>query len=419
MINYERFVLKNGLRVLIHEDDSTPMAAVNMLYNVGSKDEHHERTGFAHLFEHLMFGGSKNVPDFDEPVQNAGGENNAFTNNDMTSFYEVVPAKNIETILWLESDRMLQLNFDQEVLDIQRRVVVEEFKETCLNQPYGDVWHHLGKMAFKVHPYQWPTIGKVPKHVEEATMADVEQFFYKFYRPNNAVLSIAGNVKSAEILPLVEKWFGDIPPGEKYDRDLPEEPPQQQLEQYIEESNVPVDAMYFAFKMPSRLHEDYYAIDLLSDVLCNGSSSRLYRILLKEKQLFSFIDCYLTGSVEPGLFMIEAKPSEGVSFEAAKVAIWEELDRLKVKLVRSEELEKVKNKVESNLIFSETNVLNKAMNLAYYELIGDVERVNEEVDYYFKVTEHDLLRVAKNILREENCCELYYKVKGKEELVKV
>ena len=402
-------MLKNGLIVIVHEDDSTPMAAVNVLYNVGARDESPEKTGFAHLFEHLMFGGSANIPDFDEPIQNAGGENNAFTNNDVTNFYNLLPAENLETALWLESDRMLCLNFDQEVLDVQRKVVVEEFKETCLNQPYGDVWHHLSEMAYKVHPYNWPTIGKIPQHVEDATMEDVKDFFYKYYRPNNAVLTVAGNVKTAEVKALIEKWFSDIPAGKIPERKLPIEPPQERLEKRIQEATVPVNALYLTFHVPERLHEDYYAIDLLSDILCNGNSSRLYRRLLKEQQIFTSVDCYISGSIDPGLFIIEGRPSEGVSLEEAEIAIRTELDKIKEVPVSEQELEKVKNKVESTLLFSESNVLNKAMNLAFYELLGDVELTNQEMSHYEKVTVADIQRVARTFLTEENCCELYYK----------
>ena len=257
MIKFERFRLDNGLTVLVHEDDSTPMAVVNILYNVGARDESPEKTGFAHLFEHLMFGGSANIPDFDTPIQMAGGENNAFTNNDITNFYDMLPAENLEVALWLESDRMMSLNFDERVLEVQRKVVVEEFKETCLNEPYGDVWHHIADMAYKVHPYRWPTIGKVPKHVEEATLDDVRRFFYRYYRPNNAILAIAGNVDAEQVKGLVEKWFGDIPAGEMIERQLPQEPPQKRLERRINEANVPVDAIYLAFHMPARNHADY------------------------------------------------------------------------------------------------------------------------------------------------------------------
>ena len=412
MIRFERFELDNGLKVLVHEDDSTPMVAVNVLYNVGARDESPDKTGFAHLFEHLMFGGSANIPDFDTPIQMAGGENNAFTNNDMTNFYDILPAENLEIALWLESDRMMSLNFDDRVLEVQRKVVVEEFKETCLNEPYGDVWHHIADMAYKVHPYRWPTIGKVPKHVEDATLDDVRQFFYRYYRPNNAVLAIAGNVKTEQVRASVEKWFGDIPAGETVERKLPQEPPQKRLERRINEANVPVDAIYLAFHMPARNHPDYYVADLISDVLSNGSSSRLYRRLLKEQELFSNIDCYVTGSIDPGLLIIEGRPANGVSLDEASAVIWKELKQLKDAPIPEEELQKLKNKMESTLIFSELNVLNKAINLSFFELLGDAELINTEADFYQKVTTADLHRVAREMLAEENCSELYYKAKA-------
>ncbi|MEL7021183.1 MAG: pitrilysin family protein [Bacteroidota bacterium] len=409
MISFSRFTLSNGLRVIVHEDDSTPMVAVNVLYNVGARDESPEKTGFAHLFEHLMFGGSANIPDFDDPIQHAGGENNAFTNNDVTNFYDLLPAENIETAFWLESDRMLSLNFDENVLDVQRKVVVEEFKETCLNQPYGDVWHHLSDLAYKVHPYQWPTIGKVPQHVEEATMEDVKDFYFKYYRPNNAILVVAGRVTTEQVRALSEKWFGDIPAGVIPPRQMPIEPPQERLQKRINLANVPVDALYLAFHIKERQHPDYYVTDLLSDILCNGSSSRLYRRLLKERKLFTSIDCYVTGSIDPGLLIIEGKPITGVSLEEAEAAIWEEIELLKAAPVGAIELQKVKNKVESALIFSEANVLNKAINLAFFELLGDADLINAEVDFYDKISAQDLHRVANEVLTTANCSELYYK----------
>jgi zinc protease len=414
VIKFERFELENGLRVLLHEDNSTPMVAVNVLYNVGARDEQPEKTGFAHLFEHLMFGGSANIPDFDIPIQTAGGENNAFTNSDITNFYDVLPAENLEIALWLESDRMMSLNFDDEVLDVQRKVVVEEFKETCLNQPYGDVWHHIADMAYKVHPYRWPTIGKIPKHVEDATLEDVKDFFYRYYRPNNAILAIAGKVKPAKALKLAEKWFGDIPRGEPILRKLPPEPPQKRLERRINEANVPVDAIYLAFHIPERTHPDYYVADLISDVLCNGNSSRLYRRLLKEQELFTAIDCYVSGSIDPGLLIVEGKPAAGISLERASEAIWKELAQLKALPVPEEELQKVKNKVESTLVFSELGALSKAINLAFFELLGDAELINSEAQLYQNITVADLHRVANEILIEDNCSELFYKAKSGE-----
>lgn len=408
MIEFSRFELANGLRVIVHEDNSTPMIAVNILYNVGARDESPDKTGFAHLFEHLMFGGSANIPNFDEPIQMAGGENNAFTNNDITNFYNVLPAENIETAFWLESDRMLSLNFSKESLEIQRKVVVEEFKETCLNQPYGDVWHHISDMAYKVHPYQWPTIGKVPKHVEDATLEDVKKFFYKYYRPNNAILVVSGNTTTEEVKVLAEKWFRPIPKGEIIVKDIPQEPKQQQLVQRTKFAKVPIDSLYLAFHIPGRTHKDYYAIDLLSDVLSNGASARLYRRLLKEKRLFSQIDAYITGNIDPGLLIIEGKPVEGISMKKAKEVIWEELEVLKRKVIAEKELLKYKNKVESTLVFSEISILNKAINLAFFELLGDIDLINREKTLYQEVTVADIQRLAQTIFVEENCSELYY-----------
>lgn len=411
MIKYHRFELDNGLKVLIHEDHSTPMAAVNVLYNVGARDESPERTGFAHLFEHLMFGGSANVPDFDDPIQRAGGENNAFTNNDITNFYDILPAENLETALWLESDRMMCLNFDERVLEIQRKVVLEEFKETCLNQPYGDVWHHISDMAYKVHPYRWPTIGKIPRHVEEATLEDVKSFYYRYYRPNNAILTIAGPINAEKVRKNVEKWFGDIPRGEVPPRSLPKEPPQTAFQQRINQANVPVEALYLAFHTPSRIERDYYVADLLSDVLGNGLSSRLYQRLLKDQELFTSIDCYLTGSIDPGLLIIEGKPAEGVSIEKAEEAIWKELEALKHRPIPHRELEKLQNKIESTLAYSEMNILNKAINLSFFELLGDAELVNQEAALYRSVTAADIQSLARSIFVKKNCSELHYKPK--------
>ena len=408
MIEYSRFELENGLRVLIHEDDSTPMAAINILYNVGARDESPDRTGFAHLFEHLMFSGSKNIQNFDGPIQEAGGENNAFTNNDITNFYDIVPAQNIETALWLEADRMLSLNFDEEALSIQKKVVIEEFKENCLNQPYGDVWHHIADLAYKVHPYRWPTIGKAPLHIEGANLEEVKDFYAKFYHPNNAILTITGNVKTEETLNLIKKWFSDIPKGPDYERALPEEPIQLQLQEKFNQSNVPTDAIYLVFHTCGRVDSDFYTTDLISDILCNGPSSRLYRRLLKEKQLFSQIDCFINGTIDPGLLIIEGKLSDKVSLEMAESSIWKELEKLKDTPISSYELQKWKNKVESTLVFSELNILNKAINLSFFELIGQPELINEEMSHYEKVTVEDIQRVAKVIFTKENCSVVYY-----------
>lgn len=409
MIAFSRFELQNGLRLVVHEDRSTPLVAVNVLYDVGARDESPQKTGFAHLFEHLMFGGSANIPDYDEPIQLAGGENNAFTNNDITNFYNVLPAENIETALWLESDRMLSLNFDQKVLDVQKKVVVEEFKETCLNQPYGDSWHHLADLTFKVHPYRWPTIGLEPQHVENATLEEVKEFFFKFYRPNNAVVVITGNIDTEEAKRLVEKWFGEIPKGETPERQLPTEPVQENYQAKDYSTNVPLDAIFLAFHSPARLDPDYYASDILSDILCNGQSSRLFQNLLKEKEYFSSIDCYISGSIDPGLLIIEGKIRKGVDPATVEAAIWQEIDRLKSAPVSEEELQKYKNKIESTLTFSEMSILNKAINLAFFELLGDADLINHESEKYKVLTPEKIQQSAIQLLNKENCSRLLIK----------
>ena len=408
MIQFSRYVLGNGLRVLIHEDKSSALAAVNILYDIGSRDERPDKTGFAHLFEHLMFGGSKGAPDFDDPLQRAGGENNAFTNNDITNFYDVVPADNLETIFWLESDRMLALKINAKSLNVQKKVVIEEFKETTLNEPYGDVWHHLLGLVYEVHPYRWPTIGLVPAHIEEATLEDVKGFYEKYYCPNNAILTVAGNVNAEEVRRLIEKWFGDIPKGDTPERRLAAEPAQRGFRRKEVEANVPFDAIYMAFRTPARLDKDYYAIDLLTDVLSGGASSRLYRRLVKEQQLFTEIDCVQSGSLDPGMLMIDGKPMKGVSHEAAEAAIWQELDLVKKELIEERELQKLIHKIESQTAFTDVGAMNKAMNLSYYEALGDANLINTEIKEYEKVTALDINRMANEILVREHCSLLWY-----------
>ncbi|MBL7783802.1 MAG: insulinase family protein [Saprospiraceae bacterium] len=408
MVHFTRSVLPNGLRVLVHEDRSTPLAAVNITYYVGSRDENADKTGFAHLFEHLMFSGSKNIPDFDDPLQRAGGENNAYTTNDYTTFYEIVPSGNLEVALWLESDRMLALNISKKSLDVQRKVVVEEFKETCLNEPYGDCWHHLSEMMYQAHPYRWPVIGLTPEHIERATVEDVRSFYQRWYTPSNAVLSIAGNVDTAEALQLAQKWFADIPAGPSDRHPIQPEPVQTSAVRKEVKCNVPVPAIFLAFKTPARLEADFYAVDLLSDVLAQGHSSRLYRRLLKEKQLFSQIDAYITANIDPGLLVIEGRPADGVSVDDALAAVWEELNLLKNEAVDQRELKKIQHRFESTIVFSETSILNKAQNLGFYEILDRAELMNEEVDTYLAVTPEDMQRVAKEIFREEGSAILVY-----------
>lgn len=408
MITFDRYVFDNGLRLIVHEDHSSPMVAVNVVYDVGSRDEDPSMTGFAHLFEHLMFSGSQNVPDFDGPIQNAGGENNAFTNTDMTNFYDVLPAENVETALWLESDRMQQLNFSEKALNIQKKVVIEEFKETCLTEPYGDIWHHLSEMVYQKHSYRWPTIGKTLAHIQEAKLDDVIHFFKKHYTPNNAILVISGNMTSKKAYELVKKWFSEIPSGNKYKRNLDFDEPQQKKRQKTVRGNVPLAALYMSFNMVERNHPDYYAYDLLSDVLSNGRSSRLFQRLYKERQLFSQIDAYISGTFDPGMFVIEGRPMPNISIKDAKKAIWYELEQLKKEPIDSRELQKLKNKVESSLEYSEVNILHKSMSLAYFELLGDANLINKEADEYQKVTSEDIQRVAKKLFVPDNCSELDY-----------
>ncbi|MCB9316045.1 MAG: insulinase family protein [Lewinellaceae bacterium] len=411
MVTFTRTILANGLRVLVHEDRNTPLVAVNVLYQVGSRDEMPDRTGFAHLFEHLMFAGSRNAPDFDDPLQEAGGENNAYTTNDYTTFYEILPVENLETALWLESDRMLALKITKKALNVQRRVVVEEFKETCLNEPYGDVWHHLSDMMFKVHPYRWPVIGLTPEHVQNATIEDVRSFYQRWYTPNNAVLTIAGNIHTETVLPLVEKWFGSIPAGPTPTHNLTAEPPQKKLQTRTVKADVPVPAVYIAFRTPPRLHPDFYPIDLLSDVLSHGASSRLYRRLVKEQQLFTAIDAYVTANIDPGLLIVEGKVSESVSTDAALAAIWAELEGLGAEPVDQRELEKIKNRFESTIVFSETSILNKAQNLAFYEMLENAELMNDEVETYRAVSSLDMQRMAKKLFQKKNAAVLVYEPK--------
>lgn len=412
MINFKRFKLDNGLTVLVHEDHTTAMAVVNILYKVGARDESEEQTGFAHLFEHLMFGGSVNIPNYDGPLQQVGGENNAFTSNDITNYYLTLPANNLETAFWLESDRMLSLAFSEKSLEVQRQVVIEEFKQRYLTQPYGDVWLRLRPLAYKVHPYRWATIGKEIKHIEDAKMDDVKAFFYKFYTPQNAVMVVAGDVNYDEVVELSNKWFGEIGKGELFERNLPQEPIQTEARREYVEADVSVDSIYIAFHAPDRLSKEYQTMDLLSDVLSRGSSSRLYRTLVKDKKLFSEVNAYVMGSIDSNLFVVEGKPSEGVSLEEAEEALWQELEKIKTTEVAIDELQKVKNKVESTMLFSELSILDKAMNLAYYEAISSAEDYNAEAEKYLAVTSEDLKRTSNNIFQRTNSSTLVYKAMG-------
>ena len=411
MIKFEKFTLDNGLRVLVHEDITTPIVAFNILYDVGARDEDESRTGFAHLFEHLMFGGSENIPNFDSPLQNAGGSSNAFTSNDVTNYYDTLPVQNLETAFWLESDRLNQLAFTDKSLEVQRSVVIEEFKQNYLNQPYGDVWLLLRPLAYKNHPYKWATIGKEIQHIEDATMEDVKSFFHKHYTPQNGILCVAGNVTVEQVKELSQKWFGPIKSREKHIRELPVEPKQTELRKLEVERDVPSDALYMTFHMASRKDKRFYLADMLSDVLSRGKSSRFTKRLVLEKHLFTELDAFITGSSDAGLFVVSGKPMEGVSLEKAYAEVRLELEILQKELITEYELQKIKNKMESINVFGEMSVLNKAMNLCSFELLGDAGMINQQMDNYINITPKDLQQEAKEIFKEENSSVLFYNAK--------
>lgn len=411
MIDYHKFTLSNGLRVVFHQDKTTPMAVVNTLYDVGARDENENKTGFAHLFEHLMFGGSVNIPNFDGPLQEAGGENNAFTSNDITNYYDVLPAQNIETALWLESDRMLSLAFTSKSLEVQRNVVIEEFKQRYLNQPYGDVWLELRPLAYTTHPYKWATIGKEIKHIEDATMEDVKAFFKAHYKPSNAILTIAGNLEQAKVEDLVQKWYGDIPNTPKLGRNIAKEAIQNEYRKKTIVRDVPSNAFYFAFKMSDRLADEYCVADLTSDILGGGKSSILYQKLIKEQELASSISAYIMGSTDEGLLVISGKLNQNISFEAIENELWNILATTSENLLSEILLEKVKNKWETAKVFGEIGVLNRAMELSYFENLGDIERLSSERNLYRKISADNIQRFCKKNFQKTNCSVLFVQSK--------
>lgn len=407
MIQFDRFVLENGLKVIIHEDQSTPFVVVNITYNVGARDENEHRTGFAHLFEHLMFGGSDHAPSFDKPLELAGATNNAFTNTDITNYYDVIPKENLETALWLESDRMQFLTINEKSLEVQRKVVIEEFKERYLNQPYGETWHYLRDLAYKQHPYRWPTIGLTIDHIADATLEDVQNFYHQFYTPNNAILTLAGNITTEEAKPLVEKWFSSLKKGKEYHRTIPPEPKQTEARRMVKEINAPQNSIHIAFHMPAKGKEDYYECDLISDILGNGESARLNQALVKDQKLFSEVSAYILGSFENGLLVISGKPMPETSLEDAENAIWKEIDRLTSEPPSEIEFQKVKNKVESQLIFQLMEPMYKALNLSFSELLGDANEANKEGEYYQNVTLEQFSKSVKQRLVKENSNTLW------------
>ena len=408
MIQFEEFTLDNGLEVIVHEEPDTEMAVVNLLYKVGSRDEDPNKTGFAHLFEHLMFGGSKNVPSYDEPLQRVGASNNAFTSPDITNYYVTIPANNLETAFWLESDRMLSLSFDPKVLEVQRKVVIEEFKQRYLNQPYGDVWLKLRPLAYEQHPYNWPTIGKEIAHIEDATMDDVRAFFGKYYAPNNAVLVVAGKVTVPQVKALCEKWFAPIPAGTEVVRQYPKEGSHKGKKSITVNAAVPSSAIYKTYHMPARDHADYYHFDMISDILGRGKSSRLYTELLQKEKAFNSIGCYVTGSMDPGLLVVSGKLTKDTTFEQAESLIDGVIADFLEQPLASEELQKVKNKAESSLVLSGAELLQRATNLAYFKFLGNPDNINQEVDKIRAVEGDRLQAIAKEYLTDDNASVMYY-----------
>jgi zinc protease len=411
MIDFKEFKLDNGLTVLVHEDPTVQIAVLNILYDVGSRDERPDKTGFAHLFEHLMFGGSVNIPNYDEPLQKVGGENNAFTNTDITNYYLTLPAANIETGFWLESDRMLSLSFDPQVLEVQRKVVIEEFKQRYLNQPYGDVWLKLRPLTYKVHPYQWATIGKEISHIENATMEDVREFFFNYYNPANAIMVVAGHVTLDQVKQLAEKWFGSIPGKKKPKRQLPMEPKQNEKRILEVNADVPASALYKSYHMVGRFDKDYYAGDLLSDILSRGHSSILYQKLVKEKEIFTSISSFVMGTIDPGLLVINGRVRDGVNLKDAEEEVDAIITDVRTNGVPEQELEKVKTQAYATLEFGEVEVMNRAMNLAFAKLSGNANLVNEEVSKIQAVTAEDVMKAAGEIFRDENSSVMYYHAK--------
>lgn len=412
MIQFEKFQLANGLKVVVHHDTSTPMAVVNILYNVGAKDEDSNKTGFAHLFEHLMFGGSVNIPEYDEPLQRAGGENNAYTTNDLTNYYCQIPAENIETAFWLESDRMLSLAFSNKSLEVQKKVVCEEFKEHYINKPYGDVWHKMRSLAYTKHPYRWMTIGASLEHIENATMKEVKEFFFQFYRPNNAILVVTGNIQTSQVKQLAEKWFGPIEAGKNYIRQLPKEPLQEKARSMEVHADVPLDMLMMTWHMGGRFDEAYHTTDLITEVLGGGTSARLYEQLVKVNQIFSSIDCYHFGTIDPGLLVIEGKLVKGISMKKAEKAVLEEIEKIKNKVLEEKEVQKVINKTESMICFEDMSLMNRAHSLAFYELLGDAHLMNKELSMYQKVTPSMIQQTAQKIFQDNNRNTLYYHSKS-------
>ena len=403
-----KVTLKNGLRVLHMPAADSQMVYVNLLYGVGARDEEYEYTGLAHLLEHLMFEGTRAVPSFDEPLESAGGENNAYTNNDVTNYYISLPKQNAELAFWMESDRMCNITFEKNKVDVQRQVVMEEFKQTTLNRPYGDVSMILRAMAFKKHPYRWSTIGRKLSHIADVPVQQIRKFYKTYYAPDNAVLSVVGNIPFEQVVEWSEKWFGDIPAKGVALRKRPVEPRQVRQRRKVVYRNVPENALYMGFHMGSRLAPDYYPCDVISDILSNGYSGRLLQRLVKEKKLLSKIDAFISGSEDAGMFWIYSRVAPGVSVEVAEIALWSELDALKQELVPQEELEKVRNRFESEYTFRNVSGENLSNNIALAELRGNLDSHFREPELYRAVTAEEVRDAAKELFRRGNSSVLYY-----------
>ena len=411
MIPYTKKILPNGLTVVVNRDRASKLAAVNILYKVGARNEDPRRTGFAHLFEHLMFRGTREIPNFDLPVQMASGDNNAFTNNDYTDFYITLPKDNLETALWLESDRMEGLDITPAKLEAEKKVVIEEFRQRYLNQPYGDQTMLLRALAYKVHPYRWAAIGLTTDHIAEATLEDVEAFYRTHYSPSNAVLSISADIEEERMLELAEKWFAPLADRPADAAPIPQEPAQTEARREEVERDVPAPTVTVAYHMGGRTDAGFYTADLVSDLLAGGDSGRLYTHLVKERRLLSSVNAYVTGDVDPGLFVFTGQLLPGVTPEEAEAAFREEIETLQTASAAAREIEKVKNKFEANTLFGELNVMNKAMNLGFYEMLGDLALINREVGLYRAVGDDDIRSFSSRTFRPENSSTLIYNTK--------
>ena len=411
MIKYKQAILKNGLTILVNRDRASKLAAVNILYKVGARNEAEDKTGFAHLFEHLMFRGTHDVPEFDVPVQMACGENNAFTNNDYTDFYITLPKENLSTALWLESDRMRNLNLSYEACETEKMVVIDEFKQRYLNQPYGDQSPLLYDMCYKVHPYRWTTIGVSPEHIERATLEDVHAFYSRHYRPSQAILSISADIDEDEMIALATEYFADIEDSGGDIAPVPQEPEQREPRRLEVERDVPATDVIIAFHMGDRLSREFFLGDLSSDLLAGGESSRLVNRLVKERGLFTAVNAYITGSLDAGLFVIKGRLMPTTTDEEAEEALWGELRELMQGNISDYELEKVKNKFEANMLMGEINVMNKAMNLGFYAMTGDLELINKEADIYRSITREEVAEFATKRFTKENSSTLIYRSK--------